>query len=311
MTPGCQDEDRSGNELGALGFYRAFVAPSLVEVLRKRRSPRHYGYPTGRRTGSSRPDIVRRPEGLAFVKDTKGRRLQVRRAVAWFRYAIAEVHEKEVQPSRLPTFEMIKGRMTDSPPVRLEDRQWAGLFLFAGTTQFAIGMIIAESVDPSYSVSTNYISDLGVRAGAAIFNSSIIILGLTILATSWFILRAFRDRILMVVVLLSGVGATGVGVFTENAPDSLHTIVSFITFLFAALSAILAFRILRPPFSYVSVILGLGSLVALALFISNNYLGLGAGGMERMIVYPVLTWAIGFGGALLGGNVKAAPAPSG
>jgi hypothetical membrane protein len=192
--------------------------------------------------------------------------------------------------------------------MRLDDRQWAGLFLFAGTTQFAIGMIIAESVDPTYSVSTNYISDLGVRAGAAIFNSSIIILGLTILATSWFIRRAFRDRILMILVLLAGVGAVGVGIFTENAPDGLHSIVSFITFLFAALSAVFAFRVLRPPFSYVSVLLGLGSLVALGLYISKNYLGLGAGGMERMIVYPVLSWAIGFGGALLGGNVKAVPA---
>ena len=52
--------------------------------------------------------------------------------------------------------------------MRLEDRQWAGLLLLVGTTQFAIGMIIAEAVDPSYSVSTNYISDLGVRAGAAV-----------------------------------------------------------------------------------------------------------------------------------------------
>src|SRR5437016_10892768 len=122
--------------------------------------------------------------------------------------------------------------------MRLEDRQWAGLLLLVGTTQFAIGMIIAEAVDPTYSVSTNYISDLGVRAGAAVFNTSIILLGITILATSWFLLRAFKDPILMIPVLLAGVGAVGVGVFTE-AFGFLHTIVSFITFLFAGLSAIL------------------------------------------------------------------------
>lgn len=183
--------------------------------------------------------------------------------------------------------------------MRLEDRQLAGLLLFAGTTQFAIGMIIAEAVDPTYSVSTNYISDLGVRAGAAIFNTSIVLLGLAILATSWFIFRAFKDRILMIVVLLAGVGAIGVGVFNENF-GGIHSIVSLITFLFAALSAILAFRILRPPLSYLSVLLGVVSLAALGLFISNNYRGLGAGGMERMIVYPVLTWGISFGGYLLG-----------
>ncbi len=183
--------------------------------------------------------------------------------------------------------------------MRLEDRQWAGLFLLVGTTQFAIGMIIAEAVDPSYSVSTNYISDLGVGDGAAIFNTSIILLGITILATSWFLFRAFKDSILMILVLLAGVGAIGVGVFTE-AFGYLHSIVSFITFLFAGLSAILAFRILRPPLSYVSVLLGVGSLAALGLYISKNFLSLGKGGMERMIVYPVLTWGIGFGGYLLG-----------
>jgi hypothetical membrane protein len=195
--------------------------------------------------------------------------------------------------------------------MRLDDRQWAGLFLFAGTTQFAIGMIIAEAVDPTYSVSTNYISDLGVRAGAGIFNSSIIILGLTILATSWFILRAFRDRILMLVLVLAGVGAVGVGVFTEKAPYGLHSIVSFITFLFAALSTIVAYRVLRPPLSFASVLLGVGSLAALGLYISNNFLGLGNGGMERMIVYPVLTWGIAFGGYLLGmSHSREPPAPS-
>src|SRR5205814_1129744 len=117
-------------------------------------------------------------------------------------------------------------------------------------------------------------------------------------AVAWF--RACKDRILMIVVLPAGAGAVGVGVFTENAPDGLHSIVSFITFLFAALSAILAFRVLRPPLSYLSVLLGVGSLLALVLYISKNDFDLGNGGMERMIVYPVLAWGIGFGGYLLG-----------
>src|SRR5207247_1844575 len=93
---------------------------------------------------------------------------------------------------------------------------------------------LAFVTDPE-DLATKYISDLGVRAGAAVFNTSIILLGITILATSWFLLRAFKDPILMIVVLLAGVGAVGVGVFTE-AFGFLHTIVSFITFLFAGLS---------------------------------------------------------------------------
>jgi hypothetical protein len=37
----------------------------------------------------------------------------------------------------------------------------------------------------------------------------------------------------------------------------------------------------------------------LALFAGNTFLGLGAGGMERMIFYPAMFWAIGFGAYLL------------
>lgn len=193
--------------------------------------------------------------------------------------------------------------------MHLDDRQKAGLFLFAGTTQFAIGLIIAEAVDPTYSVSLNYISDLGVRAGAPIFNGSIILLGVMILLTSGYLYRAFTDRILTILILLAGIGAIGVGVFTE-AFGFIHTVVSFITFVFAALSAIVAFRVLRPPLSYVSILLGAASLVALGLFASENYMQLGVGGMERMIVYPVLAWGIGFGGYLLGPSSAKEPSAS-
>jgi len=36
----------------------------------------------------------------------------------------------------------------------------------------------------------------------------------------------------------------------------------------------------------------------LALFGGEVYLGLGVGGMERMILYPAMLWAIGFGAYL-------------
>jgi hypothetical protein len=41
------------------------------------------------------------------------------------------------------------------------------------------------------------------------------------------------------------------------------------------------------------------TLATLGLFESGQYLGLGAGGMERMIAYPALMWGAGFGGYLI------------
>jgi len=40
-------------------------------------------------------------------------------------------------------------------------------------------------------------------------------------------------------------------------------------------------------------------LIDLILFTSGNYFGLGIGGMERMIVYPMLVWGLAFAGYLL------------
>jgi hypothetical membrane protein len=91
----------------------------------------------------------------------------------------------------------------------------------------------------------------------------------------------------------------GVGLFTEDA-GVIHGIFSLITFLFGGLSAILSCRLQKPPLSYLSVILGVFSLLSLVLFGSGVFLGLGKGGMERMIAYPALLWAVGFGGYLIG-----------
>jgi hypothetical membrane protein len=193
-----------------------------------------------------------------------------------------------------------------------DDRQKAGLALFAGTVQFAVGLTLAEvlhsvSSPSGYSMSGNYISDLGVGPAAIVFNGSIILLGVTLLAAAWFLLRVLRDRIFPIVIAIAGIGAVGVGIFTETFPLP-HTVFSFIAFSFSALSAILAFRILRSPLNYLSVGLGVVSLVALIFFVTSNYAGLGNGGMERMIVWPVLAWAIAFSGYLLAAPPTTEPA---
>jgi hypothetical protein len=81
------------------------------------------------------------------------------------------------------------------------------------------------------------------------------------------------------------------------------------------LSAIASFKVLKKPLSLISITLGAMTITALALFsigliasgsFTSNvsydsifYLGLGPGGMERMIVYPLIIWLAGFAGHLL------------
>ena len=181
----------------------------------------------------------------------------------------------------------------------------AGALLFVASSQFVIGMMIAEAQYSGYSISGNYISDLGVGPSAMIFNSSVFLMGLLILIRAYFVQRAFDFKPLTLLLVLTAIGAMGVGVFTEHYPQ-VHPVVSLISFLFGALSSIASYRLLKPPFSIIAVILGLIALAALGLFGAQVYLGLGRGGMERMIAYPILMWGAGFGGHLTAANSEKA-----
>jgi hypothetical membrane protein len=187
--------------------------------------------------------------------------------------------------------------------MQFDNKRVAGTILFVGAAQFIVLMIIAETLYPNYSTSNNYISDLGVGPSALIFNSSIILLGFMTVAGTYFTYRIFRSRLFLVLLTLAGIGAIGVGVFTESA-GGIHVVFSLITFLFGGLSAIAFYKVEKTPFNWLSVVLGTMGLVALVLFGSDNYLGLGAGGMERMIAYPILLWGASLGGHLIGSSEK-------
>ncbi len=180
-----------------------------------------------------------------------------------------------------------------------ENRKIAGLLLFIGGIECVLGIIMAEALYSGYSTSENYISDLGVGPSSVIFNSSVFLMGMLAVGTAYFIQRAFNFRLFSTMSAVTGIGAMGVGVFTEDA-GVIHGVFSLITFLFAGLSAILSYKLQKPPLSYLSIVLGALSLSALALFGSGIYLGLGKGGMERMIAYPELLWAVGLGSYLMG-----------
>jgi len=180
-----------------------------------------------------------------------------------------------------------------------DNRKIAGLLLIVGGILCVLGMIVAEALYPSYSTSENYISDLGVGPSALIFNSSVFLLGVLAVCAAYFIQKAFNFKLFSILAAIIGIGAMGVGLFTEDA-GVIHTVFSLITFLFAGISAIVSYKLQKPPLSYVSVVLGSVSLVALVLFASGFYLDLGKGGMERMVAYPALLWTIGFGGHLIG-----------
>jgi hypothetical membrane protein len=201
----------------------------------------------------------------------------------------------------------------------------AGAVIFFGNIQWALVILISEIMDSNssvsnyagsgnatggymYSVSSNYISDLGATCRGStctippsgyLFDASVIVLGLSLMVGAYFMHRAFHWNPATVLTILVGIGAAGAGIFPETA-GLAHHLFSLIAFLAAGLVAIVAARLTKKPMFYISIVLGLITLVALVFYVGGDNGWLGAGGLERLIVYPVLFWGAGFGASLIG-----------
>jgi hypothetical membrane protein len=186
----------------------------------------------------------------------------------------------------------------------------AGTLLVVGGIQFVIALVIAEALYPGYSIADNYISDLGVwgNASALVFNASIIFLGITSLIASFFIKRYFQLRKGFYIYAIAGLGSLGAGVFSENTfifngLPVFHAIFALLAFLLGAVAGLFTYHIIKSPLRYISLILGVTSLVALAVFLStqnSGALGIGVGALERLVAYPTSLGVIAFGGYLIG-----------
>ena len=130
----------------------------------------------------------------------------------------------------------------DAPSLRR-----AGTLLFLGTGQFAFFLVLAEIYYPGYYVSANYVSDLGatcrsgvcrfVQPSSDIFDATIVLMGLLLLAVSYYLWNGSVSKALPLFEALAGIGAIGVGVFNESYGE-VHLFFSALTFVAAGIQAI-------------------------------------------------------------------------
>jgi hypothetical membrane protein len=201
-----------------------------------------------------------------------------------------------------------------SPPTddagRRNEAAAGALFFLVGAVAL-LGIIVAEVLYPEYTT-LQEISDLGAsrppnsvvhQPSSTIFNATMLVSGALVLTGTYFADRAFDRRWTTAVLALFGVGVFGVGVFPGNVVP-WHQLFALLTFVSGGLSAVVSARVVDGPFRYLCVAFGAFSLAVLASVVvlgdANPLLVLGLGGVERLVVYPVLLWATGFGGYLLG-----------
>jgi hypothetical membrane protein len=194
------------------------------------------------------------------------------------------------------------------------------VLLVVGTVQFIVAMAITQvGYGSSYSLTGNYMSDLGaVNCGTFggtasyaghyacspwhdVFNISIVIMGLLVILATILIRTAFpvrRSRTIGLWALaLAGLGSVGVGLSPEDVNIAVHSGSAVLAFAGGGIAlVVLAFAMLRDTrwegFRAYTFFSGLITLIALILFVSKVDLGLGVGGMERLVVAPVFLWSI-------------------
>lgn len=189
----------------------------------------------------------------------------------------------------------------------------AGALISFGASHFILCLIVAEALYDGYSISRNYISELGVGPAALIFNSSTFILGATVFYSAFLLRKSLKDGVLPHLLMTSGIGCMGAALFPYTL-GPVHILFSAMAFTSGILAIFTSCRLLASPIKYIYLWLGATSLTAFILFTTGEVfirffnapinLVIGLGGMERMIVYPVLTWALSFGGFLMGSKMS-------
>lgn len=178
---------------------------------------------------------------------------------------------------------------------------------------FIIQYIVARGWPITYSFSKNTISDLGntacgIYGGRYVcspyftwMNVSFIVLGATMIAGSTLIYQEFRENFLnkigFILMALAGFGTILVGVFPENTIGFFHYAGALMPFLLGNIALIVfGFSLgIGTKFKIYTILSGAIALLALIFFITKTYIGLGLGGMERLVAHPQTVWLIVFG----------------
>jgi hypothetical protein len=212
----------------------------------------------------------------------------------------------------------------------------AGALFFVTGVWSLLSLPIAEGMNPGYSVSSQSVSGLGVpyfsnspttcntfpscaipvQPSSAVIVLSFFLGAVLMLWSGYLLWRVAAWRWFGIGVLAGGAFLLLVGVSylpfyvgTPTSPTSgvveaaidLHLIGSISAFLLVIVLMFFAYRFTRGLFRYFSPVLGVVALAALLLFASGNYLGMGFGGTERVLIYSFDVWITGLGGYLLGG----------
>ena len=184
--------------------------------------------------------------------------------------------------------------------------RWGGLLIALGAVQFAVANAIVQTRYAGYSLLTNYISDLGNTSTSplhVVFNVSIILLGTLALlgiVLAWGGFPRGGSRVVgLFLLVIASVAAILVGLYPENVNATVHDTASLMVFLPAGVALVILSAGMRTGtmwygYRALTLILGAVVLLSLAYYAPTQTFGTtwDPGLIERLIVYPILLWAV-------------------
>lgn len=193
-----------------------------------------------------------------------------------------------------------------------------GAISYVSTLQyFVIQFLVSLRWSPPYGLRRNTISDLGNTACGkfngrricsplhSLMNVSFVLLGVAMITGSALIYcscKSTRGRAFgFSSMAIGGIGAVMVGVFPENSISALHGIGAALPFLVGNIGVLVLGFTLEMPVAMrlYTWLTGAVALLSLIFYASGHFLGLGEGGIERMVAYPQTLWLIVLGTYLL------------
>jgi hypothetical membrane protein len=196
------------------------------------------------------------------------------------------------------------------PTVRARNPTLGAVLYFTGLQYFVVQVIVAARFVGGYSLSRNTISDLGNTSCGTFsdryvcspahpaMNLSFVTLGITVVVGSALVHRALGNTrgvaTGFVLFALGGVGVVLVGLFPENTVPALHGIAATLPFLVGNVGVVIVGVTLSGPnpLRVLTLLTGGLSLLALCCYAGGHFLGLGEGGLERVVAYPQTVWQI-------------------
>jgi hypothetical membrane protein len=129
-------------------------------------------------------------------------------------------------------------------------------------------------------------------------NLSFIVLGVSIVAGTALLIPVLSGsrwtRVGLRLFAAGGLGTVIVGLFPENTVPAFHGIGAALPFLLGNAGILLAGLTLEESrlVAWYTVGTGVVALAALAFYASGHFLGLGEGGVERVVAYPQTIWQV-------------------